>query len=394
MKKTTLTVIEGGLSPYLKNTPKEFAGAYITNTRLMGVMGMYVHWKLPHYPSCPDFHQFFYFDAEEYGFESYRSVIGNRVEEIAAIEQTMINGLGGKKNELTEREVLAILWKYLLFNKEHNIPMPEGLEEYEFMLDTPTYLSDEEKQLLINKVCDPIASEFHVLNYFLMRCFGHDYEAASWLCNPDVPLKLYEHQYPQATFCKNTIDADPEATGAYLCESLIEYNGQYQLLISRLTVDETLNVSSFEACSGFPISSAEAAMMLAKPEFITVYEVLITTDEFATLLGQVPLNCLITPHQNGKLYMMFHNHNDHVNKQVFMLSADVAGIYYLTDSGQLLAAAYDITSIHALEKDLRKSVLSPYMVATGKFEFKDPVLYEFVESQFDDFNDFLDFLQV
>ncbi len=394
MSRPVLTVIEGGLSLSKENTEKQFAGAYITNTRLMGVMGMYVHWKIPGNSSCSDFHQFFYFDAEEYGFESYRSVWGNRVEEIASIEQTMINGLGGRKNELTEKEVRAVLWKYMIFNKERNIPLPEGISEYEFLLTEPEEFSETDRQELIYKLCDPIASDFHAINYFLMRCFGHDYEAASWLCLPDVPIHLYRNEHPQATFCKNTIDEDPDEEGAYLCESLIEYNGHYHLIVSRLTVDDYLRVSSFEPCSGFMISSAEAAMMLAKPEFITVYEVLIPNDEFGSLLSQVPLNCLVTPHQNGKLYMMFHNHNDHVNRQIFMLSADVSGIYYLTDSGQLLAAAYDLPGIHALEKDLRKSVLSPYMVATGKFEFKEPVLYEFVESSFDDFNEFLDFIQV
>lgn len=394
MSKPVLTVIEGGLSPSKGNAEKVFAGAYITNTRLMGVMGMYVHWKLPAFPSNPDFHQFFYFDAEEYGFENYRSVMGNRVEEIAAIEQTMINGLGGKKNELTEKEVRAILWKYMHFNKEHNIPMPAGIEEYEFLLSEPENFSHAEGQDLVFKLCDPIVSDYHAINYFLMRCFGHDYEAASWLCAPNVPLHLYRDEHPQATFCKNTIDEDSEEIGAYICESLIEYNGHYHLIVSRITVDDYLQITSFEPCSGFMISSAEAAMMLAKPEFITVYETLIPTDEFASLLSQVPLNCLITPHQNGKLYMMFHNHNDHVNREIFMLSADVAGIYYLTDSGQLLAAAYDLPGIHALEKDLRKSVLSPYVVPTDKYEFKEPVLYEFVESNFDDFNDFLEFIQV
>ena len=442
MSKPKLTVIEGGLSTSGSNTHKEFAGAYITNTRLMGVMGMYVHWKLTEYPACPDFHQFFYFDAEEYGFESYRSVTGNKVEEIASIEQTMINGLGGRKMELSEREVRAILWKYMLFNKEHNIPLPEKLHEYEFLLEEEVLLDTGEYSDLVMKLCDPIASPFHVINYFLMRCFGHDYEAASWLCRSDVPLHLYRDEHPQATFCKNTIDFDdsistdargcnlrpigdrdtesaeahPGSKGnsskcrggsstrrvasrndadsaAYLCESLVEYDGQYHIVISRVTVDGELMVTGFEACSSFKISSMEAAMMLAKPEFITVYETLIPVDEFSSLLSQVPINCLITPHQNGKLYMMFHNHNDHVNKQIFMLSADVAGIYYLSNSGQLLAVAYGLPEIHALEKDLRKSVLSPYAVATGKYEFKEPVLYDFVESQFEDFNEFLEFIQ-
>ena len=474
MSKPKLTVIEGGLSTSKINTDREFAGAYITNTRLMGVMGMYVHWKLTGYPSAPDFHQFFYFDAEEYGFESYRSVMGNKVEEISRIEQTMINGLGGRKIELTEREVRAILWKYMLFNHDNNIPLPEDYHEYEFLLDrevvfapsttpvtaascstdnTPAaepekaiHFSAAEQTELIMKICDPIASPFHAINYFLMRCFGHDYESAEWLCRNNVDVRLYEDMYPMATFCKNSIDFDEavnsdnaasklrgceanqkqeltdkikssindysgKATSpiddntsavtsstddscSYLCESLIEYDNEYYIIVSRVTVDGELMISDFEPCSSFKISSMEAAMMLSKPEFITVYETLIPVDEFASLLAQVPLNCLITPHDNGKLYMMFHNHNNHVNKQVFMLSADVAGIYYLNDSGQLLAVAYDLPAIHALEKDLRKSVLSPYVVATDKYEFKEPVLYDYIESDFDDFNEFIEFIQV
>ena len=435
MSKPKLTVIEGGLSTSKINTDREFAGAYITNTRLMGVMGMYIHWKLTGYLSCPDFHQFFYFDAEEYGFESYRSVMGNKVEEISRIEQTMINGLGGRKIEISEREVRAILWKYMLFNHNHSIPLPEKFNEYEFLLDKEVILSDSEQAELIMKICDPIASPFHAINYFLMRCFGHDYESAEWLCRNNVDVRLYEDMHPMATFCKNSIDFDEavesdnlavklradagknitspisdmfssnsnitcshtspkDDSGSYLCESLIEYDNEYYIIVSRVTVDGELMISGFEPCSSFKISSMEAAMMLAKPEFITVYETLIPVDEFASLLAQVPLNCLITPHDNGKLYMMFHNHNNHVNKQVFMLSADVAGIYYLSDSGQLLAVAYDLPAIHSLEKDLRKSVLSPYVVATDKYEFKEPVLYDYIESDFDDFNEFIEFIQV
>ena len=91
-----------------------------------------------------------------------------------------------------------------------------------------------------------------------------------------------------------TSSIDDADACAYLCESLIEYNDQYHIVISRLTVDENLIVTGFEPCSQMKISSMEAAMMLAKPEFITVYETLIPVDEFSSLLAQVPLSCLIT----------------------------------------------------------------------------------------------------
>ncbi|MCB6367601.1 hypothetical protein LI291_15615, partial [Intestinibacillus massiliensis] len=151
-----------------------------------------------------------------------------------------------------------------------------GREEYEFLIEHPTVLNPNEQKVLIEKQCDRIVSSYQTINYFLMRCFGHDYEAASWLSEGDFPLDIYG-EHPAATLCKNTIDEDEFDSGTYLCESLIEYNDQYTLLVSELTVNKN-RVTSFEKCSGFPISPAEAAMMLSRPEFVTVYEVLMPPD--------------------------------------------------------------------------------------------------------------------
>ena len=60
---------------------KEFISAYVTDTRLMGVTGMYVHWALPENSHMTHLHQFFYFDAEECGFDTYRSVLGDGVKD-------------------------------------------------------------------------------------------------------------------------------------------------------------------------------------------------------------------------------------------------------------------------------------------------------------------------
>ena len=105
---------------------KEFVSAYVTNTRLMGVIGMHIHFKLPDNEMLDDFHQFFYFDAEEYGFETYRSVVGNDQDKIKEIEGSLIGGLGGEKVSLNFEEAKAILHEYVLFNVTRNLPLPEG----------------------------------------------------------------------------------------------------------------------------------------------------------------------------------------------------------------------------------------------------------------------------
>ena len=134
-------------------------------------------------------------------------------------------------------------------------------------------------------------------------------------------------------------------------------------------------------------------MMLSRAEFVTVYEVLMPPEEFGAALGQMTLGSMTTSHENGKLFLAFNKNNNHVNKRVFRLSEDVFGLYYITDFGQLIVSSYSLPGIHALERDLRKSVLAPYLMATAKYEFKEPVLYEFIQSDFEDFNEFLDFIR-
>lgn len=393
MTRPKFTVIEGGLSVPKDTAEKQFAGAYVTNTRLMGVIGLYIHWKLSDPYAASDFHQFFYLDAEEFGFETYKSILGNNVEEIFAVEQALMGGLGGRKIEISQRESRYLLCEYARFNERHNIPLPQGYEEYGFLIEHPTVLNPNEQKALMEKQCDTILSAYQAANYFLMRCFGHDYEAAAWLCDGDFPLDLYEKEHPPATLCKNTVDVDESRPNSYLCESLIEYNDHYTLIVSELTINQKNQITSFEKCSGFSVSPAEAAMMLARAEFVTVYEVLMPPEEFSLTLGQMSLNAMMTPHEHGKLFLTFNKNNNHVNKQVFRLSEDVFGLYYITDFGQLIISSYSLAGIHTLERDLRKSVLAPYLVATAKYEFKEPVLYEFIQSDFEDFNDFLDFIR-
>ena len=59
---------------------------------------------LPDNKALFDLHQFFYFDAEEYGFETYDSVLGPDDGRVSEIESSLIGGLGGEKIDLTLRE--------------------------------------------------------------------------------------------------------------------------------------------------------------------------------------------------------------------------------------------------------------------------------------------------
>ena len=412
MSTPIFTVIEGGLASEIKDKPKHLVTAYVTDTRLMGVLAVYARW----YISQTDMedsilHQFFYIDCEEAGLETYKGLWGEDSAAVEAVEQALVGGLGAKKKDLTERQLRALMCKYKRFNEKHGLPLPDRQEEFDFMFDPETRLDKDEEQELMQLLCDEITTDYQVVNYFLMRCFGRDYEGAlylapikkpegagkAWPLVDDFPLDLYR-SYFKATFCKNTIDLDKKyADGAvsYLCESLIEMSGKYDLVISKVVVRD-LEVIGFEHCSGFSVSASEAAMMLAKPEYCTVYEVLLSEEDLESNLGEftIQFQTIMSTHENGRLFMAFKQNNDHVNERIFMLSNDVQGVYYLTDFGQLIIAAYSLDDVRRLEETLASSLFAPYLELTDRYEFRDPLLFEFIKSDFEDFEDFLDFLGI
>lgn len=391
MTERKFTVIKGGAAAALSNNRRRFLSGFITDTRLMGVVGLYIHWELSNTESVSDFHQFFYFDAEEYGFETYKSLLGSDSESLTIMEQALIGGLGGNKVNINEREATYLVQKYMAMNEALSIPLPEGKTEYAFLADEPVTLSESENKVLIDKLCTPILSEYHLINYFLMRVFGRDFEAAAYLAAEDLPLHILAEE-EGATLCKNTVEEFYDENGcSYLCESLIEYDGKYKLVVSEIYLEEG-KVSRTKQRSSFFVTSAEAAMMLNHPEFITVYEILTEMDDFLKRFSGLSANTMQTIHENGRLYLEFNKNNDHVNRKIFRLNEDIHGLYYATDYGQLIIAAYGLNEIHEIEKSLSRSEVCTCIIPTAKYEFKEPILYEFIQSDFDDFTDFLDFL--
>ena len=245
-------------------------------------------------------------------------------------------------------------------------------------------------------ICGSITSDYQVINYFMMRCIGQDEPGIRYLSD-DIALKNPYSGYNCATFCKNVIDKDGQygdGSSSYMCESLIEENGEYETVISRISI-KNLKVTAVEKCSGFHVSSAEAAMMLSKPEFVTVYEVLLSDEDMENNIGELTINfnTIMSVQENGRLFMAFKQNNDHVNNRIFRLSNDVKGIYFLTDYGQLIVAAYTLSDIRYLENKLKASPLAPFLMVTSKYEFKEPVLFEFMQSDFEDFDDFLNYIK-
>ena len=89
--KPKFTLIEGGLNCSIPQAHKRFVSAYVTNTRLMGVLAVYAHWAVK---DGGDIHQFFYIDCEETGLETCTVYRGDWNQEMQMAEQALVGGLG------------------------------------------------------------------------------------------------------------------------------------------------------------------------------------------------------------------------------------------------------------------------------------------------------------
>ena len=386
MNKDRFTLIEGGLSQNsISDCGKRLELCHITNTRLMGVLAMYMRFELEDMPySC--IHQFFYFDAEEFGFESYKSVKGNDMHRVYEIGGGMMGGLGGEPVNLNLKEAVHLLQHFVDFNRMRHLPMPEGISEYGFLLNLDGELSEPDRYILNAKICVRPRNDYEAVNYFLMRCFGKDFDGASMVAVPGVELELFP-DYRAGTFCKNVIDEGDE-DGTYICESLVEFDNRYHLTVTKVSVAGR-RVTRYERINTLTVSAMEAAMMLSRSEYVNVYALSPEVHADAgRSLSKLTEGAMITDYPGGKLFMIFHANNDHVAKKEYRLNEDVLGLYYVSGR-QLICASYSKEDMWELEKDLAKCSIRNGLKPISRYEFLEPVVYEFINSGFDSFDEFV-----
>ncbi len=406
-------VVKGGLLENAHSSSKKFLSAYVTDTRLMGVISIHAIWSLPENSNFTEYHQIFSLDAEEYGLDTYESITVNpddeeALEEVKSSTIKIMGGLGANLIPLTERETKYLLQKYILFNIEKGIELPD-IREVDFLLSPIIKLTAEEENILNYKQCTTLTNEYETINYFIMRCVGRDFEAAKLLTKNSMRTDLFP-ELPIGALLKNTIDeardqisgtnSDYYATDednafgtfetrkAYMCESLIEIDGIYYVAITQVTLDK-LMVAKYERISLFKISLTEAMMMLKRDEYITLLDASYLEDPLEKESTPMLHHAGILEHESGMLFMIFKTNNDHVKERIFKLHNDVQGMYYLTDSNQLLLVAYSKEDIELLEKDIMNFDKAGKILPLGKFHFLESVINDFVESGIPDFEFFV-----
>ena len=399
LKKSDLKVIRGGALS--KSLPDEkFESAYATNTRLMGVLVIYIKWKLTGRASGGkkgvSLHQFFYIETSEDGIESYRGILGEDEDELRYTEQSMLGGLGAERVLLTMNEAVFLVQRYADLTRKFGKALPDEVYEYDFVLKREAVLSEDREAGLFRKLCDKINSPNKLINYYLMRYFIKDFFAAGMLANTEIDTELLS-DVGSATLCRNEIIppvTDEEDTSVsnlekhYVCESVIEDDRGHRIVVSEIGIiikKGTPWVSSFEISSMFAISPTEAAMKLARPEYATVYEIAGSIDNILFELDQQYVGSLQNICEGGKLYIVFNKDNRHMGKKVFLLNDDVKEILFVTVEDQLIVGSYSLAGIKRLENRMMLSGVSKQLIEVAKYCFKEPILYDYTMSYGGDF---------
>ncbi len=393
-----LTILEGGLGAGLGGG-YTFADGAVTDTRLMGVLGLRLHWiKEEGSPREQNIYQFYYYDIEELGLDTLSIYILDDEESVASATKACFGGLGAVMWPVTEKEGRWLAARFVEETKRKGQILPENIEQARFVFEDAPQLSETEESTLMGKTCTMIYTDYGVVNYYLMRLFGKDPAGAALLRAKGLPEDNFEDvSLPHhATFLKNTIEnfTDRNGRASYLCESLVESRDGHWIVVSEVEVVD-LRVVSCRKRTEFKVSVPEASMMLARNEYVTVYEILSEDmTPFDEAFATFSIGTTRTGHETGDMYMEFKPDNRHAESQEFKLSDDIETLYYVTDFGQLIVAAYSLESIQRAEKRIASDPLAVYVMPTAKYNFAQSILYEFAVSGYTDFEEYLSTLDM
>ncbi|WP_129595751.1 hypothetical protein [Anaerophilus nitritogenes] len=384
MNKNRFKVIRGKKEKLEKRKYK-FVSAYVTNTRLMGVMGLKIKWKNEEEEI---FYQFFHLDCEEFGLDDYKSVMGEQTYQVKKIMASMMGGLGGKLISLNKKQAIYLLQEFIDKNKYWKEPLPEPEEEYLFLVEKKIILLEEEIKKLWEKICEPIDSITQLVHYYVMRGVGMDKLGMNYLSTKKIDYMPIEK--PSALI-KNTIEKiERNQEISYMTESLIDVEDHYKMVVSEIKVDkDSCKIIDARVQSSMRITMTEAAFTLTKREYLLVYDVEDLV-EVIGILDEEKMHAMKHSYPSGYLYTEFYPTNDHVKQDTYYLNGDVYGVYYITLAHQFVIACYDEKNLKEIQKEFEKKKWETYLDFRERIEVDHSLIYEFVHSEYDNIFDFLE----
>jgi len=350
----------------------QIKSCYVTKTRLMGVVAGYISYCI----DDENFVEFYHIEFEEYGIDRFDQLVNPSDFMVKQLRLEVFGGLGGPLISV-EAKVLAQL---LIAGKAVD---PTSLEYLTAMkqskwLQGISNFDGETFKKAIELVCEELRSPYELIHYFLMRFLGQD---AIYLRYTLLNRAFLKKRY---SLMRNEIDRLGDEGERYRFSALV-LQDVYEVIEGEVELCEGL-VADMTIKAQVEVSDLEAALMLKKKEYIYLYDV--DNPEVENLLTLEHKYLSPTLYKNGRLYTGYRSHNDHVNANVFYLNGDVEVLFYFTDSEQLLLASDDLRAMIKWD-DWLSNRFGEDLDKYEEWDFESPILYDFITSEFVDFDDFL-----
>lgn len=359
----------------------KFGFAKITNSRLMGSMGLIINWEEKEEST----YQYFLLDAEGLGIADYVSLKNPTKEESYKEEERLMGGLGSDRILLSEEEALFLVKYYGNKNYEYEKLLPGETSEYtEIIENYNTKLTAEE---IYPKICKTITSDEEFINYMTMRFIAWDKESLRYFSKSEEISNMHITNI-NGTLLKNQVLKRGE--GKYLSEALFEDNDGYYTCKIAFNIERTneqYKLNSMVATGKEPIFDFEVFDEISKPEFVSIYK-LENKDEFIEKFYTENPFLLRSDMDDATFFTRFNFNNDHVKKSVYVINNDIKSIYYQIKDN-FFVGTYSDNERKYINKILQCNY-KEYIKLQEELYFEENVLYDFVESGSDDFDDFLD----
>lgn len=395
--KRKFQLLKGGL--YNESTWKDssFISASAVNSRLMGVTGLIIERELNCQGKSRKLNLLFYFDAEEFGFDTFKEIGGRDMSYLEEFEElnltllSMFGGLGSDLVPIDEKEAYALVYRYAQMNWRNGEALPGDVSGYQYILDKKIELDPDEMKAFLDKICVTVESDVELINYFLMRAAGNDMLCVNYLSKTEWksnPLKLAYG----VTLYRNEVDKGNDGPGTYVCESLIDTGEAFYNIVSEVEV-ENLKVSGFNIVSRQQLTPVEANMILSKGFYISLFRLTAGGEELWDRLETILPGSLINIHDNAVIAIIFNPNNDHVKKPVYRLDNDVFTLVMITEAMELVLlsdkADNNKVAIEMILNGYSHDEKLPEIVHIENYHVNEPIVPIFLESDMDSFQEFI-----
>ncbi len=358
-----------------------FIFAKITNSRLMGSMGLIIGWE----DNNDILYQYYLIDAEGLGIADYISLRNASYEELNREQERLMGGLGADRIQLSKDEALSIVNYYGNKTRYWEKELPGEVSEYiEFIDDYKPSVNIFE---LYPKICKKIETDIEFINYMTMRFIAWDKDSLKYYSNNEEISNMHITNINGALL-KNKVTKKDE--NMYICDVLYEDSDGYytcKLAFHINQENDEYRINSLMFADKESIYDFEVFDEISKSEYIAIYDIN-DKDEFVDKFYKLNPFVLKSDLDLGTLFTRFNFDNNHVKEEVYVINNDLTALYYQMND-KLFVATYNEKDRLYINKLLQCN-FNDYVKIDEEMFFEQNVLYEFVESESEDFYDFLD----